>query len=180
MAYTYSKIATYTVGSGGVTYVSFTNIPQNYTDLVLMASARTDSSGTADDVLVCYFNSNQTGYSGRRLFGSGTGTGSDTLSNSNGGTSGSRILVGSISAAGGTSNAFGNATLYISNYTKGMYKSTSGEGVQSNNTTASYQIMSNNLWSNTEPITSITLGGYWSNTFVQHSTFHLYGIKAEV
>jgi hypothetical protein len=180
MAYTYSKIATYTVGSGGVSTVSFLNIPQNYTDLVVMTSARTDSSGTADDVLVCYFNSNQTGYSGKRSFGTGTGTGSDSLSNSNGGASGSRILVGAISSTGGTSNTFGNASLYISNYTKGTYKSTSGEGVQSNNTTGSYQMMSNNLWANTEPITSITLGGYWSNTFVQHSTFHLYGIKAEV
>jgi hypothetical protein len=179
MAYTYSKIATYTVGSGGVTTVSFLNIPQTYTDLVLTTSSRTDA-GTADDVLVCYFNSNQTGYSSRRAYGSGTGTGSDSLSNSNGGTSGSRILVGSISSAGGTSNCFGNVSMYIPNYTKEHYKSTSSEGVQSNNTTGSYQLMSAGLWSNTAPITSITLGAYWSNTFVQHSTFHLYGVKAEI
>jgi hypothetical protein len=179
MSYTYSKIATYTVGSGGVTYVSFINIPQTYTDLVLASSSRTDS-GANDDVLVCYFNNLQTGYTSKRLFGSGTSAFSDSLSNSNGGTSGSRIIIGSISAGGSTTNAFGNLSMYIPNYTKENYKATSGDGVQSNNTTGSYQLMSAGLSSNTAPITSITLGGYWSNTFVQHSTFHLYGIKAEV
>jgi len=48
MAYTYSKIATYTVGSGGVATVSFLNIPQNYTDLILKASIRSSISQTND------------------------------------------------------------------------------------------------------------------------------------
>lgn len=179
MAYTYSKIATYTVGSGGVPTVSFINIPQTYTDLLITSSSRTDS-GTADDVLVCYFNFNQTGYTSRRFGGTGSGSFSDTLSNSNGGASGSRLLVGSISAAGGTANSFGNLTMHIPGYTSNKYKSTSGEGTQSNNSSGSFQMMSAGLWSNSSPITSITFGGYWSSTFVQHSTFHLYGIKAEI
>jgi hypothetical protein len=38
MAYTYSKLATYTVGSSSILSMAFLNIPQTYTDLVLKIS----------------------------------------------------------------------------------------------------------------------------------------------
>jgi hypothetical protein len=46
MAYTYSKIASVTIGSGGSSSINFIAIPQNYTDLILKLSARDDTAGT--------------------------------------------------------------------------------------------------------------------------------------
>ena len=40
MAFTYSKLAESTVGVSGAAFIDFNNIPQNYTDLVLLYSAR--------------------------------------------------------------------------------------------------------------------------------------------
>jgi hypothetical protein len=45
------------------------------------------------------------------------------------------------------------------------------------NATAAYQNLVAGIWQDTSPITSLV---FTANTFAQHSTFHLYGIKAEI
>jgi hypothetical protein len=173
MAYTYSKIATYTVGSGGVATVSFLNIPQNYTDLLIKASVRNTRSGAAEAELRWTVNGSELSYSNRLLQGNGT-----SVSTGNYGTT--FFYSGEIDAATATASIFGNAEIYIPNYSGSNYKAVSAETVSENNATSAYVTITAGLWSNTAPITSISFYYTASGIWAQHSTFHLYGIKAEL
>jgi hypothetical protein len=169
MAYTYSKIATYTVGSGGIPSVSFLNIPQNYTDLILKISLRA-TGATSGGFLT--FNSNTTGYSERVFYGTGSTTG--VASNSGAGL----VWVFETVPSTYTSNTFSNGAIYIPGYTSSNYKSVSANVVQENNATASDIYSVAGVWANSSSINSISVAS--GSNFAQHSTFHLYGIKAEI
>lgn len=167
MAYTYSKIATYTVGSGGVASISFLSIPQTYTDLVLVISARPT---TGSDSMLISFNGSTSSFTDRYLEGSGASVVSGTNSQSG------RYLDYPLTT---TVNTFDNVNVYIPNYTSSNYKSFSVDSVTEANATTAYQTLIAGLWSNTAGITSISLS-FVSNNFAQYSTAHLYGIKAEL
>ncbi len=175
MAYTYSKIATYTVGSGGIPSVTFLNIPQTYTDLCIKISARTNRSGQPVDTIKMTFNGNTSSYSNKGL----GGTGSATFSFNNAG-SASIEDNAATTADTATANTFGNGEIYIPNYTSSNNKSVSTDGVSENNATTAYQFMTAGLWANSAAITTITLAPLVATLFSQYSTFHLYGIKAEI
>ena len=164
MATTYEAIATVTVGSGGAANIEFTNIPQTYTDLVILTSLRTTNNGTFDDVLVL-FNGSTTQQTGRRLFGNG----STVFSNQD---------TYSVFAAGNTATAstFSNGMTYITNYTGSTNKSFMADSAGENNATEAFGGMTATLWSNTAAITSIKIDPDYGN-LVQHSTATLYGIK---
>lgn len=167
MAYTYSKIATVTVGSGGVSSIDFLAIPQNYTDLVIKFSLRSNRASVVDSVLIRY-NYNTSSYTGRSLVGNGASGSSDTATG---------LVINGDSA---TASTFGNGEVYIPNYAGNTYKSRSGDGVQETNATTAYMNFSAHLWSNSSPINSITLVPENGTLFNQYSTATLYGIKAEV
>jgi hypothetical protein len=171
MAYTYSKIASYTVGSGGISEVSFLAIPQNYTDLVIKASSRTTRTGSTLNILFVTLNTLTTNQTTRVIYGDGSGSASTV-------DTGIWSLVASTDAA--TANTFGNSELYIPNYTSSNFKSMSTDGVSENNGTTAYAVMNAGLWSSTDAINSISIASSTSNALKQYSTFTLYGIKAEV
>ena len=173
MAYTYSKLATYTVGSGGIPSVSFLNIPQNYTDLIVKYSSRETTAQVYGDLVMRFNNDAGTNYNIYFLRGSGTGGGSQSGSYSG-------IYLGSGTGNSATANTFGNGEVYISNYTSPTYKSVSGDSAGENNASLAYVSISSSIWKNTSPITSISITGYYGDTIMQYSTFHLYGIKAEL
>ena len=168
MAQTYSKIASYTVGSGGVPSVSFLNIPQTYTDLVLKMSGRTTRAAVYGEMFM-RFNGETTGYSAKVIEATGSGSGSYSE------TSIRVEFNGDTSTAG----IFGNAEFYIFNYSAGKYKSVSLDSVTENNGTAVDSFFKAHIWANTAPITQIEIG-FGSGVISQYSTFHLYGIKAEL
>jgi hypothetical protein len=176
MSYTYSKIATYTVGSGGVASIDFLNIPQTYTDLKAVLSGRGSStSGT----LRVRFNNSTTDYNWRTIYGTGSGSGSQSASSTTYIDSGSN--AGNLNWSGTTASTFNNFEIYIPNYTGSTAKSLSIDSVVENNATLGYQLLEAGLWNNTSPITSISFFPAGSGeTFVQYSTAHLYGIKAEL
>ena len=166
MATTYEAIATVTVGSGGAANIEFTSIPGTYTDLVVLASARsTRNSDTIDD-LVIRFNDSTTSYTGRRLYGTGASAVSDTQTD----------IRGFAVADNSTANTFSNNTFYIPNYTSSNYKSVSIDGVNENNSSTAFSGLVAGLWSNTATITKITLLANNGN-LMQYSTATLYGIK---
>lgn len=178
MAYTYSKIATYTVGSGGIASIDFTNIPSTYTDLVVKISPRsTGNYGTGftevDDVRLRFNSSSSAIYSSRRLAGSGSGTTSTAFPN--------EVYLERFYTvgSGSTANTFGNLEIYIPNYTSSNHKSISAESVGENNATAAWMNFLAGIWANTSAITSISFSLINGN-FAQHTTAHLYGIKAEL
>lgn len=160
-----------TLGSGGT-------IPQTYKSLKVVVSARSNNNSAPDDMVLVYFNGAASNLSGKRIYGLGSGTpGSDSLSNANAGSSGTRIVGGASTGNTGTASTFGNVEITIPNYASTtVNKVTSGEGVGENNATLAVQIMAAGLWSSTNAITSITLTGYY-NDFLSGSTFYLYGLK---
>jgi hypothetical protein len=170
MAYTYSKIATYTVGSGGIASIDFTSIPQTYTDLCLKVSLRSAAASVNPGLLI-KFNGSAIGFTGRNVYG--TGSAAASYSDTSG-------EIGILAGNNATANTFGNAEIYIPNYAGSNYKSFSVDSLNENNATSANQYLYANLWSNTAAITSITLLSGGSVNFLQYSTAHLYGIKAEV
>lgn len=161
-------IQTIEVGSGGTTSVSFNNIPQTYDDLLLEVSARSGYNGYGQDLSI-KFNSNSSSYSARRLYGQGSGTGSDT------GSSTQFSPAAPITGATSTAGTFGNASIYISNYASSSPKAISSTGVGENNATNAVQAIVAGLWNDTSVITSIQCID--NSTLQQYSTFSLYGIK---
>jgi hypothetical protein len=159
-----SAVSSVTLGSGGT-------IPQTYTDLLVKVSGRTNRADTADDLYIT-FNGINSGYSTRNLQGDGTSATSDTFA-------GITTKIGRMTqdAGNNTSNTFGSADIYIPNYASSNAKSISIDNVQEQNGTAAYSNMIAGLWSYSgQPaITSITFTPVGS--FVQYSTFYLYGIK---
>jgi hypothetical protein len=164
MANTYEAIATVTVGSGGAADITFSSIPQTYTDLVVKLSGR--SAAGSDDSFYVYFNGSTSSYTGKRIYGDGSSAGSD-----------SPAYFGTLTYNGQTANTFGNAEIYIPNYTSSNYKSASTDATQENNATFSVATLVANLWSNTAAITQVQLIPFTATNFQQYSTATLYGIK---
>jgi hypothetical protein len=165
MAATYELIGSYTTGSGGNTSVTFSSIPNTYTDLVVKISTRNtgSSQGTGVDV---YLNGTASP-SGIIIYGTGSGVGSASnpssfISNDN----------------DTTANTFSNGELYIPNYLSSNTKVGSSDSVEENNSAGSYSVLYANIWSGfTSAITSIKLQSADGRTFYQYSTWYLYGIK---
>ena len=170
---TMTKLATVSVGVGGTSSINFTNIPQNYTDLQLVLSARsTQGDYEVTDVNVS-FNGVTTNQSERNIRAYPTAS---TLSQTR-----TSIILGNMPSAINTSNTFANNSLYIYNYANSTFKCMSVEGVTPSNTNSSpywWLNLGSNLWSDVSAITSITLqANNGSFAFAQHSKAILYGIK---
>jgi hypothetical protein len=147
--------------------IEFTSIPQTFTDLVLLISARSaDASVFLSLELV--INGLSTNQSLRFLLGDGSSASSGTFGN---------VLIGLSTGANATANTFANTSVYIPNYTSGVGKSISAEGVSENNATSSGQILNAGLSTATAAITSLGIkivGG--AANLVVGSTISLYGI----
>jgi len=164
----YVLIEKVTVGAAGASSISFSGIPQTgYTDLVLKMSVRTDRAST-DDLLNFNFNGLSSNQSSRNLQGNGSAASS--------GTYGSNLYLAWVDAASNTASTFGNAEMYIPNYTSSNFKSVSTDGVLENNASTAVMGMTAGLWSSTAAITSIAITSVFSANFVQYSTFYLYGV----
>jgi hypothetical protein len=170
MANTFKAIQTVTVGSGGAASIVFTSIPQTFTDLKLVVSAKTTVASTLDNILIT-FNSNTTGYSYQTLYGSG----SLAYAAYSSGVAFSK-WAGIANGATATS-IFSSNEIYIPNYTSSNNKSYNVEAVSENNSTSSEQDLITGLWSNTAAITSITLTPDTGPNFAQYSTATLYGVS---
>lgn len=170
MALQLFKIASTTVGSGGTGTITFSNIPQGYTDLQVVLSARSTGGTTQDYVAVQFNASGGTAYSDRRLEGAGSAASSTSDTSQN-------VIYSAYVAVGSTAtaNTFSNVSYYIPNYTGSNNKSVSIDGVTENNATTAYTTLTAGLWANTSAITQIafTLG---NGNFAQYSTATLYGI----
>lgn len=166
MANTYTLIQTIPITSS-VASVTFSAIPQIYTDLVLKAFARTDRAAGISDSILTQFNNTTTTYSGRFVFTDGSSVGSQPYSSTTG---------FSATSAGATSNVFSNCEMYISNYTGSTSKAFIDDNVIENNATFSYVLNDSGLWATSSAITSIVVVGGNGN-IVSGSSFSLYGIS---
>ena len=171
MANTYTLISSVTVGASPVATIDFSSIPATYTDLVLKMSLRTDRSAGAFDYATINFNNSSTDFTLRLIEGDGTSTYSYDR-----GTFGVN-LIARADGATATASTFGNAEMYIPNYTSANFKSISVDAVQENNNSNAFIDVVAGLWSQTAAINRLTITNGTGNSYVQYSTATLYGIS---
>jgi len=164
-------IASSIVGSGGVTSITFSSIPQTYTDLKVVASLRTDGT-FGNNFYDTYITVNGTNLSFKDLLGQGSGT----VTSRNGSTDFPTLGV---TSSGATTSTFGSVEIYFSNYNSTTtFKSVSMDSVSESNATQAAAQLSSGLYSSNTAISSITITPYNSPTvkLAQYSTAYLYGI----
>ena len=172
MANTLVLLENVTVGADGAASITFSNIPQTgYNDLVIKFSARSTQTGGYSDDINLNINGTASVLSDRLLYGTGATTASTAYSAQ------TNIWVTSAPNASTTTSTFGNAEFYIPNYNSTTtYKSFSLDGVTENNATNALGSLTAGLYSSNSAITSIKLQ-LGSGSFVQYSTFSLYGVS---
>lgn len=173
----YDSIATYTVGSGGQSFIEFTSIPQTYKSLELRISARGAVSNTHITTLIQANGDTGANYTGAELYKDGNNSG------------GTGHAVGETYISYGpflpanqqSANIFGVGLIEIAEYTNtNMKKSFLIRTGYDNNATGTpswgHILMRQGLWNSTSAITSLKLTpstGSWA----QYSIFALYGLR---
>lgn len=159
---TMTLVETIEVGSGGAASITFSGIPSDADDLLILFSARSTSTTQA---LYMGINNEAVDVTGRRLTGTGSGVSSATTGSG---------FFGYPSLSTDTSNTFGNLSIYIPNYTSAANKSISVDTVSENNATAANQGIFALTWASTDAITQIRL--LTAGNLAQYSTASLYKI----
>jgi hypothetical protein len=165
---TYTLIQKTTVGSAGAASITFSSIPQTFTDLVVKVSARSSGSDPYEDLGI-YFNNTTSNLTWRWLYGTGS-AGASTL--------GSTRYSAITTANSATASTFGNTEIYIPNYASPNYKSFSVDSVPENNATGTLMVLAAGLWSDTAAITRIDLNPEAGN-FMQYTSASLYGVSKQ-
>ena len=165
-----------TVGAGGASTIDFNNIVAvDGADLKLLVSARTDASGIATEYVIRVNGSSGAAYSTRSLAGDGSGASPRTTSNT---TFWENL---SLQKNGATTNTFGNAELYIPNFSQPSSGSFQGTAmalmaVSENNAGEAYQGFAGFYRDVDEAVTSISVSGQ-AGSLMEHSTAYLYQIS---
>jgi len=168
MPATYEPIATTTLSTVAST-ITFSSIPNTYTDLRLVVVAQ-DSSPSAgqENIYMTYNSDTATNYSITYLQGDGSTATSGRLSTQ----ANIRLLLSAVRSG---SSAFGLGTVDIFSYAGSTNKTSLITG-QSDSNGSGYVQRIVGLWRSASAITSITLTA--ENTFKANTTATLYGIKA--
>ena len=168
---TFTKVATNTISSSGISSITFSAIPSAYEDLLIYSSVDVDRAGnySLNNFTQINSQSTTTNYVGGYVYNDASSASSSTSSPS----------VFPSSANNVQSSTFSTNWLYIP-----AYRSTTlsnmiyymGAGDNLGNT---YGVI---LFGNARPgtaeaISSITLKELSGNSFISGSTFYLYGIK---
>jgi hypothetical protein len=169
MANTYTLIASNTLGSSAAS-VTFSAIPNTYTDLVFKFSLRSIAASTGSSMLVKLNGSSSAIYSYRQLFGNGS-TASSLSSN---GDSSFSIRINGDSS---TADTFNNGEIYLPSYTVAQNKPLSNFAVDEANTTAAGISAHAFLFGSTAAISSLDFTISGGSSFKTGSSFFLYGIK---
>lgn len=173
MANTYTLIASNTLSSSAAS-VTFSSIPNTYTDLVLKISSRAANTGTsANFTLAVSMNGNSTNNHSYTVL---RATGSTV--NSFAGSSVTNIN-GVQSATAATANTFGSAEFYLPNYNSSTNKSVSFYSVAEDNTTSAAIRATAGLYNNTSAITSLVVWSQSGYDLDAGSSFFLYGIQSQ-
>lgn len=153
-----------------VSSITFSSIPQDGTDLMILVSARSSSSegGTNSWISLEIFpNDSSASRTIRALLGNGSSVSTGTSND---------YTAGYINGAAATSGSFSNNMIYMPNYASSSHKTWSVDSVQEANVTGARQTLVRGLWSNTSAITSVVLRAAFSAGIVAGSSATLYKI----
>jgi len=171
MAKTYEPISTQTLGTAVAT-VTFSSIPQTYTDLICVIEGRGSRADFDDGVSIRFNSDTASNYSWSALTGSGTAASSTRQANTT-------SILGRIISASATANARSNLIMHINNYSNTTtYKTVLERYNEPPTGGADYGMGAIvGLWRNTAAITTLS---FFSevNDFNSGCTFNLYGIQA--
>jgi len=170
MANTFELINSVTVPSGGSSAITFSSIPNTFTDLCVKLSIRTNR-GSDNDALFMSINGNTASLSNIIIESTGSGNAASYP------TSGSTLKSAAVDGDSATSSTFGNAEFYFPNYAGSTYKTVLWE--ESSDKNGSGAVSRNvGLWRSTSAITNIQLSDSSGRNFGVGTTATLYGIKA--
>ena len=155
---TYTPIATQTLNSNAAS-VTFTNIPQNFTDLIVVATGQVVSEST---LYFRFNNDSGSNYSTTVLYGTGSAAGGYRWSNQ-----------AQMYFYNWNGNNQGNAIFNIQNYSN---TTTNKTVIARTNNATNTATACAGLWRSTAAITELLI--HSNDTFVSGSTFNLYGIAA--
>lgn len=169
MPITYVNIQSITLSTSAMS-VTFTSIPQTFTDLAVHVSARADATGT-------YRNLNGfVNALGTNAWTTMVGSRNSSSSQIN---SGLLFNAGLVTAASATTSTFGNSFLYFPSYRNNANKQMYAIGAPENNS-QDFNIQQTAV-AITDPTTAVTSLTFNLNNgadpFATGSTFYLYGIK---
>jgi hypothetical protein len=161
---TYTPLQSIQLASSSAT-VTFSNIPQNYQDLVLVLSVRGTTATNDIDVSAILNGDTSSIYSNTRIYGTGSAAGTQR------GTGLAYLRLGNM-AGSGSYNSYTPIILNIQNYSNATtFKTTLGRSNNPDRIIDGYV----NLWRSTAAVTSVRLEA--SSNFDIGSTFDLYGIS---
>ena len=167
----YESIATTTVGSGGAATISFTSIPSTYQHLQIRIMARGNNANTYDSFLVRANSDTGSNYTYHGLVGDGSVAFTAVVTPYNG------FRGGEITGANATSGMFGVSVVDLLDYAN-TNKNKTMRILGGNDRNGGGQVTLNSgVWMNTAAVTRIDITPVFGSSFVQYSSFALYGIK---
>jgi hypothetical protein len=170
MANEMQAIETITITSN-TSSIIFTSIPQTFTDLKILVSARSSISGTESQYRIIFNSDTSQTYYRRELAFNGT------TSNTFGESTSQGFNYVYMPSASSLANTFSINKIEIPNYTKSNKKIFKVDSCMESDIVATALQLQSGLWNGTAAITSIILQEMNSGNFVPYTTATLYGIK---
>jgi hypothetical protein len=180
----FESIATVTVGSGGASSVSFSNIPSTYQHLQIRAICRTNRASYVVDNITIRLNSDSgSNYAAHELWGGYTST---PETGAAGYASNSSMDIGrAVTTSVAGTSTFSAVVLDLLDYANTSKNKTvrmsSGFDMNGTGGTGSYGgtvNLKSGLWMSTSAVTAISFTPQTGSQITQHSTFALYGVRA--
>ena len=166
----FESISTVTVGAGGAASITFSSIPATYQHLQIRYSARGSIAATEQEYYLRY-NGSTTNYNGGHyIYGQGSSTFVGKYAYTNVST------ISNLVAASSTASVFNGGIIDVLDYADTSKNKThrSLSGYDANG--SGFINFNSSLWMDTTAVSSITMLPS-SGTFVQYSSFALYGIR---
>jgi hypothetical protein len=165
----YDALSTVTVPSGGSASITFTGIPQIYTHLQIRYIARANAAVAG---FLLWFNSDTSAnYSGHYLEADGSSV------VSGGFVSSTPPFIAYCAPSSSGSNIFGTGVIDILDYANTNKNKTIRSLTGEDNNGSGYTGLISSSWRNTATVNTISLQPQSTNSFVQYTSFALYGIK---
>lgn len=166
----YESIATVTVGSGGSSTITFSSIPSTFKHLQLRILMRDNRAVTENSTQITFNGDTASNYSYHYLAGSGSAASAGAAANLG-------FIYTFQTSANAAANIFDAGILDILDYSNvNKYKTTRELQGNDRNGAGSLNFISGS-WRSTSAINSITLTPASGASYVQYSSFALYGIK---
>jgi hypothetical protein len=171
MPTTYTLISS-TVVTGSTYSITFSSIPQTYTDLVIKTSVRFPVNASSMEL---YFNSDQTSFYSTTA-ARGAAAAASSFRNSDSVNLTGYTYAGMVPSTY-TADTFSSGEWYIPSYTGALSRQSYMMTCTENNSTVTNLVSSANLWRKSDAITSINIVQNFGYFLVSGSSFYLYGIK---